>query len=534
MTWFSLPSTQAENKAAFSDSRSATAWLAGQPQANATAMLAGLVAELQVFNGYRIEARERFKTLEVLRKAIFAVSGECQRRYENKPLPLLPAEHAQLDKVRQLWRTCSVAYLHCLRSCLDGDPAIVGSSAKVAHRVLSSLRMEQMNCYLAGAELDGDFWRNLHAVLAAAEQLGVVSERVEDRMLGETSESTPGGQYGMALLLHLARPFSLTRGQFSAVTRWLARWREQVKILAEPDQNPKSRCVALDLAQDKPIHDHLRVAGVARWFSIGNVLRKIRHRLELLAAGELPENLKLGSGLSAEACVELLNLLSDHLKCPQKGSADAPENAPSIIVSSGLENSFRLLGGKGLTAPALQASAFGNQLSQEQIAVFGHVVRDESGSEGKLENWQLVRQDPGMLQLIRRVGNGEARLTLRGLLALKMPQNDQVMLATISSLYSRNDGSLSITASVLSGTPVALIAEVREKPSGKISNHPAVMLPADKDGSVSSLLLPTGLPFRALSIRFQEAREQSSMNLRLADIIERGGDCERWAIAVDE
>ena len=76
MTWFSLPSTQTENKAAFSDSRNAATWLAGQPQANAAAMLAALVVEIQTFNGYQVEVRERFKTLEVLRKTVFAVSGE--------------------------------------------------------------------------------------------------------------------------------------------------------------------------------------------------------------------------------------------------------------------------------------------------------------------------------------------------------------------------------------------------------------------------------------------------------------------------
>ena len=65
MTWFSLPSTQTENKAAFSNSRNAAVWLTGQPQANAAAMLAALGTEIQAFNSYRVEARERFKTLEV-------------------------------------------------------------------------------------------------------------------------------------------------------------------------------------------------------------------------------------------------------------------------------------------------------------------------------------------------------------------------------------------------------------------------------------------------------------------------------------
>ena len=70
----------------------------------------------------------------------------------------------------------------------------------VAHRVLACLRMEQLNCYLAGADLAEGFWCYLHAVLASAEQFGVAREPVEDRLLGETSESTLSGQYCICLL----------------------------------------------------------------------------------------------------------------------------------------------------------------------------------------------------------------------------------------------------------------------------------------------------------------------------------------------
>lgn len=94
MTWFTLSPPQAGQNAAFLDSRSAAVWLAGQPQANALAMLPEFLAQIRAFNSARVAPDERFKTLTVLRNALFAVSGECQRRYENKPLPLLLTEGA--------------------------------------------------------------------------------------------------------------------------------------------------------------------------------------------------------------------------------------------------------------------------------------------------------------------------------------------------------------------------------------------------------------------------------------------------------
>ena len=77
MPGFNLPETQLTNTAAFFDMRGATAWLAGQPKANASAMLAELLIQIEAFNAFRVTPRERFKTMEVLRKPIFAVSGKC-------------------------------------------------------------------------------------------------------------------------------------------------------------------------------------------------------------------------------------------------------------------------------------------------------------------------------------------------------------------------------------------------------------------------------------------------------------------------
>jgi hypothetical protein len=59
--------------------------------------------------------------------------------------------------------------------------------------------MEQLSCHLGGVAPDGEFWRTLHAVLVSAETLGVARDLVEDRLLGETKESSTSGQYAMAL-----------------------------------------------------------------------------------------------------------------------------------------------------------------------------------------------------------------------------------------------------------------------------------------------------------------------------------------------
>ena len=528
MTWFTLPPPQAGHKAAFLDSRSAATWLAGQPQANAPVMLGELLAQLRAFNSCRVPPDERFKTLTVLRNALFAVTGECQRRYETKPLPLLPAETSLRDAVCALWRACTISHLYCLRACLEGDVSIAPYAAKVAHRTLCCLRMEQLSGYLGGLSPDDEFWRNLHAILVSAETLGVARDLVEDRLLGETKESTASGQYAMALLLELARPFTLSRTQFAAVTRWLARWREQARILVEPDNSPKSCCIPLDLSLDRPFADSRCAARLARWLSIGPVLRKIGQRLESLNAGESPENLKLGSTLSAEACTELLTELAAHLKAPPRPPVGG-EDGTEIRVASGLENLYRAIGGTGLSDTSARPTSFGNQLNTEQLAVFGHVVRQDEKA-ASFETWRMASEDHDGVHLFRPAGAGEARLALKSLLVLQAVPDAPFVLAVVRGVSSCADGSLRIVARVFDGEPQPVLVEARDKANGAPSRHPAVILPIVQGMELASIFIPVGIASRSVVTRFLDPRASASLAIRLDESIDRGSDHERWRL----
>ena len=531
MNGFSLPSTQATNRADFRDADSASRWLAAQPQANVAVMLASLIKQIDAFNHYDVAARERFKTMELLRKVIFAVDIDCRRRFENKPLPLAAAEQSVLDAVRRLWRLCAIAYQHCLKSCVDGDAALSVHAARVAHRVLFCLRVEQLDSYAAAVEPGPGFWRNAHAVLVAAEGLGVAGEPVEDRLLGETSESTVTGQYAMALLLHLARPFSLTGGQFAAVVRWLARWREQVSITDQPDRGSKSICLPLDLSGDRPIHISQDAAFLPRWLSLGSVMRKIRRRIESLAAGESPESLKLGSGLSAEACRVQMEALGHSLQHPLP-DLDSPDNMPKFSIGTGLVNVYRLLGGEGVEDALHPASSADSHLSKDQLAVFGHVVREQlPPPEAALETWRLGRDNGNELVLLRPVGVATSRLSLRGLLVIR--RQDRYQLAVIASLEQRADGLLCITINLLPEDIVPRVAEIRERTSGKSSRHPAFLLPAIEDGQ-QNLLMPAGMMAQATAVRFFDGNGQVLSGLRLVDCIERSSEVEYWRVSADK
>ena len=521
----------AHSPALFHDSAGAERWLAAQPQANAPAMLVNLHSQIVAFGQVAVTPRERFRTLEALRKAVFAVTDASQRRFENKPLPLAPVEQEALAAVCRLWKTCAVAYQICLDACAKGDPALSSRAARVAHRVLACLRREQMQCYVAGVEPGADFWKRLHAAFLSAERLGVAAEPVEDRLLGEARESTIAGQYAMAVMLHLSRPHALASGHFVAVVRWLVRWREQAAVLCAPDPDARGGAVVLDLAGAAPVSNALNTPRLPRWLSLGRVLRKIRSRIAALDAGESPENLKLGSSLSVATCRMLLEDLAGHLQRPPFGLAGVSDNMPRLAVGTGLQRIHALIGGEGLHTELNPNVSVDDRLFKEQLAVFGHVVREVAAAEQQpLESWRLAFREREELVLLRAADDGSSRLTLRSLLAIR--QRDHFLLAVVTGIQQRDDGLLCAVINLFPEGALPRAVEVRDKTTGRIARHPTFEVAAS-DGNARLLLIPGGLMQRTAAARIFDAAGKPLPDLRLGDCLERGGEVDFWRVSPD-
>ncbi len=521
----------AQSSAFFHDSAGAVRWLATQPQANVPAMLANLQVQIAAFCQVAVTPRERFRTLETLRKAVFAATGASQRRFENKPLPLALGERDALDTVCSLWKTCAAAYQICLDACVKGDPALSSRAARVAHRILACLRREQMQCYVAGVEPGADFWKRLNAAFLAAERLGVAAEPVEDRLLGETRESTITGQFAMAVMLHLSRPQALASAHLATVGRWLARWREQATVLCAPDPAGKDGMVVLDLAGGAPVSNALNTPRMPRWLSLDRVLRKARSRMAALDAGESPENLKLGSGVPAATCRMLLEDLAGHLQRPPFGLVGVSDNMPRLAVATGLNRIYTVIGGEGLYAELNPNVSVDDRLFKEQLAVFGHVVREESPTEQQpLESWRLAFKERDELVLLRSPADGDSRLALRSLLAIR--QRDHFLLAVVTGIQQRDDGLLHAVIDLFPGGALPRSVEVRDKTTGRVARHPVFEVAAN-GGRERLLLIPAGLMLRAAAARFFDASGTLLPGLRLVECVERGGEVDFWRVSSD-
>lgn len=525
MTWFALPSPRTDKTPAFADMAGCSVWLSAQPMANAPLMQDLLAEQLSALNAFAIPARERFKIMETLRKAVFPIENESSKRYEARPLPLSPVEQKVFDSSRRLWRELAIGYLHCLRACLDRDASLADHAAKIAHRTLTSLRREQLASYRGGAAIPAGWWSLLHAAHASADELAVTDASVADRLLPETRESTPAGQYAMAILLHLSRPYELSRSQFGATLKWLARWREHARIHPSLAAAGDSRTIVIELMSDQPIHGARGAPENGRWMAIDAVLGKLKNRIKALREGKSPEELNLGNTLSPEACIGLLQFLHGALQSPPAPAPRIEEALADVGAATTLEHIHLLLGGKPLKS-AGEPTALSNRTLHEQIAIFGRVVTEAApAAESGLEQWRLLLDQNGLLILSRLPGAPGERMGNRSLVAVKFP-DATIRLVIFRSLCVQDDGSLLAWAKTLPGEGVAVTATGRERATNRSIPHPAVFLPASgQTGTPASLFVPAGAMARLIRLDVPDLPD----GLKVGAPLDRGSNYERVA-----
>jgi hypothetical protein len=170
---------------------------------------------------------------------------------------------------------------------------------------------------------------------------------------------------------------------------------------AVPDNDPKAQAIALDSLFGCAIPE-----GLPRFLDVRPIVRKIRHRLEALQAGESPESLKLGHELSSAACIRLLY---DMRTCLTRHSSTPATEVGEVALAFGTENAYTLYAGKPLNSEGLGAKSA--TLAHQRVALFGfdrlsHLPNAVRKLDVPSETWSLV---DGMA--VRQIDAGERHLT---------------------------------------------------------------------------------------------------------------------------
>ena len=501
MHWLDFPPPRKNMQQAFSNQENARIWLAAQPQADPVQMQGILLYQIEALDGSTLPPAEILPLLNILKSAATSVQATLELRYLRKPLPMASVDQRIFETARQLWTRLGIAYLRIAPHFAPADRLLP------LHRAASSIRLAEY-CHLQAAqECSALLDRLLFAILEQAERANLQRLPVVDPDFPHLGESNIAGHVAWAFLLRLIEPYRLSLHQLVVANRAISRWRELANFQAIPDSDPKAQTIVLDGLFGSTIPE-----GLSRYLDIRPILRKIRHRLEALQAGESPESLKLGRELSSAACIRLLHDMRTSLT--QHNSTPATE-VGEVCLTFGAENAYTLLAGKPLKSQGLGEKSA--TLSHERVALFGfdrlsHLPNAVQKLDVPSETWSRV---DGLV--VRPIDAGERHLTP----CLVATTNEKgARLGVLLALRASSDDAL---RAQLSWYPAVVSAGVIKRTSGAQTKIPVFTL--TQDGK-TYLITPSNAGIKLdVGLNLEEA---DSYHLTPTEVTERGTDFVRY------
>ena len=535
---FGLPPVTAERAPEFSDENTCREWLAALPVTNLAVSQTQLMRQLNALNRYPVRPDDRLKILELLRDPLSFIQEQGQQRFAGRPLPLSGAEQAAFDANQALWQELVTGYLHCLQgspeSAAGAAPHLLASVA--ANRALAAMQAIHLDACHANILAAPTFWRQLHLVFEAAEELKVARLPVED---GPHHKRTAAATYAEVLLVAAARPHELRSRQLSVVANWARCWSRKVTIQAHPPADQRTPSLCVDLSSDQTAayeHSHAPGDGL-RWLELHELRKSIKKRLVLLAQGESPQALGLGKGFEQPAGEALLKRT---YQCWCKGGARGQGsplgfgqrgNAGCQLVS-GFDAIHYYLTGQ-ISLRQHERSIYLDHHQHDEIAVFGRITthlddrNDELGG-GMLEEWRIVDQSVTEFCLERPLSPPGKPLVGDQLVALRLHAGEGFILGKLSWVAMSASGDrLIVRVRLLPGIPEGITIRSSDPGSGNAQPSRALFLPdIDQLGETASMLTPPRW-FAANRIIGVEVPASDAHQIRLDRLVDRGADFER-------
>lgn len=513
--------------AAFHDVPSAKAWLARQPQANASQLQAALAAEIGHLNQGTIAPAARLSILEFLREAVGFAQAECAKKFTGRALPLAPHEQSAFEASRTLWQLLTDGYRLCLEAAEEGNLEARRDAALIAQRAIASASMQQFDAYRAQHEVGSVFWQNLHRFYAAAERLDCAETEVDDglRLVGRTS--TPAASYALVLVLCAASPYQLTQRQLTVLRRWIARWCNKVVISRDTPTDANKAALPVDLGGSGPAGAIGTAGAELRWLDTTAMRASIRARLVKLKEGVPPGELMLGDDLAADAAEDLLLHLYRHSSRSALPRVHPRRDAHGEIrVISGLAAIHFHVSGRLFREPGSTSTM--TRQHADELATFGRLSTAEEEQRAMRdfapETWRLLDQSAGGLRIAREAGSPQRRLGAGQLIALKSSRDESFLLAVARWLVAIGNGEINAGVMWIPGAPLGATARTVEL-AGREHFERAFVLPEIERLSVpTSIILPLN--------SFRGPREVDLINptlgrMRLINLMQRGLDFDR-------
>lgn len=378
-------------------------WLEDLPLLNAAETSRKLFSTLSVHNRVEFNDKLRAELLELFRIPVIQTTRELSKQYIGLPLPLSDKHKSIAEQNRQFQMEMANGYK---RIVLNSAGKPESQPNDLAHAIQRSIR------YLTGAlvvsyETYSPYppgtWKEIHALYAHAEKLGLTQAEIDDPLNKTVAKSSIAHAYLQALLLDFSDPYHLSPRMIDKIHHYLDRW-ATLAYLADitPTYNPTCQFL-IDRESDRAgiayaANTELQKYQNYRLLNTVGLARQVHAQLTMLMNRKLPAPDGLYENFFQEHGEDLLKrLISAWGVNPQRSFRRNEPTRHQVQIATGLDViNYWINGGQKF----IVSSTFVGPMPQRlQIGADVHKPAYIPLAGNELSTWDVADESAGGLSL---------------------------------------------------------------------------------------------------------------------------------------
>jgi len=207
--------------------KSVEQWIEALPRASVGHCAKQIYYALHEINHLDIRHQDRIKILELFRESVQYVTQAMQKHFVGIAVPLPDKNQKIADAARQIYYLMAIGYQIAIEDLLDGNQLLLDKKKLtiLIHRAISYLSRVMLTTYQNYAPLPENIWLHINKLYACSESRKFHHTPVHDSQHQYMQKTTVEDEYVRILLLSLASPYHLHRGEIDKVYINLERWK---------------------------------------------------------------------------------------------------------------------------------------------------------------------------------------------------------------------------------------------------------------------------------------------------------------------
>jgi len=227
-------------------------WIVNLPMANLGETSKLVFRAVVEINRLELSIQQRYKTLELLRKPCQYVVEALEKHFAGHPLPLNTRNRKISELTRAILSELAVGYKVIAQQIESSARPDLKLLTATLHRAVNYEGQLLMRSYQIYAPFPRGIWKELNTMYHFAESYELLEQEIKDPLNKVNNYSTISTIYRKILLLSLAMPYRLHRGEIDKVCALLDRFVYLSRIdNVSPQHNPTALFI-IDLHKDNP------------------------------------------------------------------------------------------------------------------------------------------------------------------------------------------------------------------------------------------------------------------------------------------